>query len=176
MRYSILLQHPHRFEVKVIDFGSACFESEQIYTYIQSRFYRAPEVLIGDVVTTAIEYAYGMYANALSDRSPTACGPLGAYSSSSTRYSTWPGAGRNRVWLTGGIGAGRAALQRRVGTGADATVRQRPRPAATCRCRPIPEGARLLRVRPVRPLRTSRRRTRQGGMPAITPGPLFDRC
>ncbi|CEO99257.1 hypothetical protein PBRA_001164 [Plasmodiophora brassicae] len=52
---NILLQHPHRFEVKVIDFGSACFESEQIYTYIQSRFYRAPEVLIGDVVTTAID-------------------------------------------------------------------------------------------------------------------------
>lgn len=31
-------------EVKVIDFGSACFESRTVYSYIQSRFYRSPEV------------------------------------------------------------------------------------------------------------------------------------
>ncbi|CAG9311710.1 YAK1 [Blepharisma stoltei] len=33
--------------VKVIDFGSACFEDATIYTYIQSRYYRSPEVLVG---------------------------------------------------------------------------------------------------------------------------------
>lgn len=33
--------------VKIIDFGSACFEGETTYSYIQSRFYRAPEVIIG---------------------------------------------------------------------------------------------------------------------------------
>ena len=33
--------------VKVIDFGSACFEGRTMYTYIQSRFYRSPEVLLG---------------------------------------------------------------------------------------------------------------------------------
>lgn len=33
--------------VQVIDFGSGCFESETKYTYIQSRFYRAPEVVLG---------------------------------------------------------------------------------------------------------------------------------
>jgi serine/threonine protein kinase len=32
---------------KVIDFGSSCFESERMYTYIQSRFYRSPEVILG---------------------------------------------------------------------------------------------------------------------------------
>ena len=32
-------------QVKVIDFGSSCLESERIYFYIQSRFYRAPEVI-----------------------------------------------------------------------------------------------------------------------------------
>ena len=32
---------------QVIDFGSSCFEDERLYTYIQSRFYRAPEVLLG---------------------------------------------------------------------------------------------------------------------------------
>jgi serine/threonine protein kinase len=33
--------------IKVIDFGSACFENNTIYTYIQSRYYRSPEVLLG---------------------------------------------------------------------------------------------------------------------------------
>ena len=33
--------------LKVIDFGSACFEGKSVYSYIQSRFYRAPEVLLG---------------------------------------------------------------------------------------------------------------------------------
>ncbi|KAI5951932.1 hypothetical protein KGF54_005007 [Candida jiufengensis] len=33
--------------VKIIDFGSSCFDDEKIYTYIQSRFYRAPEIIIG---------------------------------------------------------------------------------------------------------------------------------
>lgn len=30
-----------------LDFGSACFSNQKTYTYIQSRFYRAPEVLLG---------------------------------------------------------------------------------------------------------------------------------
>lgn len=33
--------------VKVIDFGSACFEGSPVFSYIQSRFYRSPEVLVG---------------------------------------------------------------------------------------------------------------------------------
>ena len=33
--------------LKIIDFGSSCFTSEKIYCYIQSRFYRAPEVILG---------------------------------------------------------------------------------------------------------------------------------
>jgi dual specificity tyrosine-phosphorylation-regulated kinase 2/3/4 len=33
--------------VKLIDFGSSCFDGYQKYEYIQSRFYRAPEVIIG---------------------------------------------------------------------------------------------------------------------------------
>lgn len=31
----------------MIDFGSSCYENQRIYTYIQSRFYRAPEVILG---------------------------------------------------------------------------------------------------------------------------------
>lgn len=44
---NILLVHPMRSEIKVIDFGSSCFENEKVYTYIQSRFYRSPEVILG---------------------------------------------------------------------------------------------------------------------------------
>ena len=49
---NILLAHPARSEIKVIDFGSSCLENEKVYTYIQSRFYRSPEVILG--------MAYGM--------------------------------------------------------------------------------------------------------------------
>ncbi|BBM99085.1 dual specificity tyrosine-phosphorylation-regulated kinase 2/3/4 [Marchantia polymorpha subsp. ruderalis] len=44
---NILLQHPAMSKIKVIDFGSSCFCNERIYTYIQSRFYRSPEVILG---------------------------------------------------------------------------------------------------------------------------------
>jgi dual specificity tyrosine-phosphorylation-regulated kinase 2/3/4 len=44
---NVLLAHPMRSEIKVIDFGSSCFEHEKVYTYIQSRFYRSPEVILG---------------------------------------------------------------------------------------------------------------------------------
>ena len=44
---NILLRHPLHTEIKVIDFGSSCFENEKVYTYIQSRFYRSPEVILG---------------------------------------------------------------------------------------------------------------------------------
>ena len=33
--------------MQVIDFGSSCYEHQRVYTYIQSRFYRAPEVILG---------------------------------------------------------------------------------------------------------------------------------
>jgi len=43
---NILIRHPMHTEIKTIDFGSSCFESEKVYTYIQSRFYRSPEVIL----------------------------------------------------------------------------------------------------------------------------------
>lgn len=33
--------------IKLIDFGSACYEHATAFSYIQSRFYRSPEVLLG---------------------------------------------------------------------------------------------------------------------------------
>ncbi|CAG9333679.1 POM1_5 [Blepharisma stoltei] len=52
---NILLKQSDKSGLKVIDFGSACFEDEKIYTYIQSRFYRAPEIILGIEYTTAID-------------------------------------------------------------------------------------------------------------------------
>ncbi|KAG5178637.1 kinase-like domain-containing protein [Tribonema minus] len=37
----------HSAPIKLIDFGSACWEGNTMYSYIQSRFYRSPEVLLG---------------------------------------------------------------------------------------------------------------------------------
>lgn len=44
---NVLLKQQGRSGIKVIDFGSSCYEHQRIYTYIQSRFYRAPEVVLG---------------------------------------------------------------------------------------------------------------------------------
>jgi len=52
---NILLRQPNKSGIKIIDFGSSCFEDERVYTYIQSRFYRSPEVILGLPYDTAID-------------------------------------------------------------------------------------------------------------------------
>lgn len=52
---NILLVCPDKPELKIIDFGSACYERQTVYTYIQSRFYRSPEVILGLPYTCAID-------------------------------------------------------------------------------------------------------------------------
>ncbi len=52
---NILLKSKDKSGIKVIDFGSSCFSDQRIYTYIQSRFYRAPEIMLGIPFTTAID-------------------------------------------------------------------------------------------------------------------------
>ncbi|KAJ2513104.1 serine/threonine protein kinase, CMGC, dual-specificity [Coemansia sp. RSA 1939] len=47
--------HRGAYAIKVIDLGSSCFETERVYTYIQSRFYRAPEVILGLPYGTGID-------------------------------------------------------------------------------------------------------------------------
>ncbi|KAK6459890.1 serine-threonine protein kinase [Scheffersomyces coipomensis] len=41
--------------IKIIDFGSSCYKNEISFTYIQSRFYRAPEVILGANYTEKID-------------------------------------------------------------------------------------------------------------------------
>jgi serine/threonine protein kinase len=69
---NVLLKHPAKSAVQVIDFGSSCFENEKgkpraharpgasstwctVYTYIQSRFYRSVEVILGANYHMAID-------------------------------------------------------------------------------------------------------------------------
>jgi len=52
---NVLLRSPNKSSIKVIDFGSSCLVNERLYTYIQSRFYRAPEVILGLPYDTAID-------------------------------------------------------------------------------------------------------------------------
>eukprot|EP01062_Namystynia_karyoxenos_P008607 TRINITY_DN1302_c1_g1_i1.p1 TRINITY_DN1302_c1_g1~~TRINITY_DN1302_c1_g1_i1.p1 ORF type:complete len:916 (+),score=293.71 TRINITY_DN1302_c1_g1_i1:139-2886(+) len=44
---NILIKSFSRCEVKVIDFGSSCFTTDHLSSYVQSRCYRAPEVILG---------------------------------------------------------------------------------------------------------------------------------
>ncbi|XP_054718156.1 dual specificity tyrosine-phosphorylation-regulated kinase 4-like isoform X2 [Uloborus diversus] len=44
---NILLKQRGANSIKVIDFGSSCYTHQRVYTYIQSRFYRSPEVILG---------------------------------------------------------------------------------------------------------------------------------
>jgi dual specificity tyrosine-phosphorylation-regulated kinase 2/3/4 len=43
---NVLLKHENKSSIKVIDFGSACQEGNKVFEYIQSRYYRAPEIVI----------------------------------------------------------------------------------------------------------------------------------
>jgi len=52
---NILLKQRGSTAIKVIDFGSSCFEHQKVYTYIQSRFYRSPEVILGISYCPAID-------------------------------------------------------------------------------------------------------------------------
>ncbi|XP_068860062.1 dual specificity tyrosine-phosphorylation-regulated kinase 4 [Aphelocoma coerulescens] len=52
---NILLYHNGQGSVKVIDFGSSCYEDQRVYTYVQSRFYRSPEVILGHPYAMAVD-------------------------------------------------------------------------------------------------------------------------
>jgi len=52
---NILIKSYSRCEVKVIDFGSSCFTCDHLSSYVQSRSYRAPEVILGLPYDTKID-------------------------------------------------------------------------------------------------------------------------
>ena len=52
---NILIKKNQKGSIKVIDFGSSCLYNEKMHAYIQSRFYRAPEILLGINYSEAID-------------------------------------------------------------------------------------------------------------------------
>lgn len=50
-----LLLRPKKCSIKVVDFGSSCWSNKRMYSYIQSRYYRSPEVLLGLPYSVAID-------------------------------------------------------------------------------------------------------------------------
>mgnify|MGYP001950791888 CR=1 FL=1 len=44
--------------MKIIDFGTSCYEGKQLYEYLQSRYYRAPEIIVG----TGYSYPIDMWS------------------------------------------------------------------------------------------------------------------
>nr|XP_021526775.1 dual specificity tyrosine-phosphorylation-regulated kinase 4-like isoform X1 [Aotus nancymaae] len=52
---NIVLYQKGQVSVKVIDVGSSCYENQKVYTYVQSRFYRSPEVILGHPYDMAID-------------------------------------------------------------------------------------------------------------------------
>ncbi|RLN92055.1 hypothetical protein BBJ28_00017065 [Nothophytophthora sp. Chile5] len=52
---NILIRNFSACTIKVIDFGSACFTTDELTSYVQSRSYRAPEVILGLVYDEKID-------------------------------------------------------------------------------------------------------------------------
>ena len=52
---NILLKQSNKSCIKIIDYGSSCFEDKKVFSYIQSRFYRAPEIILGITYSSAID-------------------------------------------------------------------------------------------------------------------------
>jgi len=56
---NILIKDEKTASIVVIDFGSSCLANETVYSYIQSRFYRAPEIIMGlDLVDDKTKYGH----------------------------------------------------------------------------------------------------------------------
>lgn len=52
---NVLLVNQNRSAIRVIDFGSACYLNRRLFRYIQSRYYRSPEVILNLEYGTAID-------------------------------------------------------------------------------------------------------------------------
>eukprot|EP00759_Apiculatamorpha_spiralis_P038442 PhF_6_TR37632/c0_g2_i1/m.55978/K08825/DYRK1; dual specificity tyrosine-phosphorylation-regulated kinase 1 len=52
---NILLKDSHRSGLKIIDFGCSCYDTARVRQYIQTRFYRAPEIMLRLPYSTPID-------------------------------------------------------------------------------------------------------------------------
>ena len=61
--------------IKIVDFGTSMFLHEAHFSYIQSRFYRAPEVILGAKYGTAIDmWSFGCLVGELTLGTPLFAG------------------------------------------------------------------------------------------------------
>jgi len=57
---NIVFTSKRKNAIKLIDFGCSCLRNNTLYTYIQSRFYRAPEIVLESPYSTEIDiWSYG---------------------------------------------------------------------------------------------------------------------
>lgn len=52
---NILIAEPGKFNVRIVDFGSAFFRFKNNNNYVQSRYYRAPEVIMNESYNSAVD-------------------------------------------------------------------------------------------------------------------------
>ena len=52
---NIMLKQSGKTGIKIIDFGNACFSNKKMFKYVQSRFYRAPEIIMELPYSTQID-------------------------------------------------------------------------------------------------------------------------
>jgi len=50
-----------RTDIKLIDFGSATFDHEHHSTIVSTRHYRAPEVILGEMLLLKYSFDHGTY-------------------------------------------------------------------------------------------------------------------
>lgn len=55
LSFFIIINDGGRCEVKIIDFGSSCFTRDHLGSYVQSRDYRAVEVILGHPYSAKID-------------------------------------------------------------------------------------------------------------------------
>merc|ERR1712096_393918 len=71
----VIKRDSSKVHIRVIDFGLSCYEHERIYTYIQSRIYRAPEIMLGIPYSPKIDvWSLGMMLVELATGTPLCAG------------------------------------------------------------------------------------------------------
>lgn len=52
---NIMLREQGKTGIKLIDFGNACYSNKKIFKYVQSRYYRSPEVIMELPYSTSVD-------------------------------------------------------------------------------------------------------------------------
>lgn len=72
---NILVEYNNSKKVKIADFGSSYFQKDCVENYIQSRYYRSPETILGFKCTPAIDiWSFGCILYEMAIGSPLFCG------------------------------------------------------------------------------------------------------